>query len=94
MILNYCNVVILDAAVAVVEVYQSWCGPCKAVASILKKLYFDMSDKPLKFYTVSRNFSTLMPAMQQPTSLCPAAENNQSPPLAHVVAHFLVKLWS
>lgn len=37
---------------AVIEVYQSWCGPCKAVASILKKLYFDMSDKPLKFYTV------------------------------------------
>eukprot|EP00877_Chromochloris_zofingiensis_P013849 jgi/Chrzof1/8718/Cz03g21230.t1 len=37
----------------VVEVYQGWCGPCKAIASTFKRLYFEMSDRPLKFYTVN-----------------------------------------
>lgn len=36
----------------VVECYQSWCGPCKAIQSTFKRLYFDLSDRPLKFYTV------------------------------------------
>ncbi|GMH36323.1 hypothetical protein BSKO_04191 [Bryopsis sp. KO-2023] len=38
--------------VQVVEGYQSWCGPCKAVQSAFKRLYFDLGDRPLKFYTV------------------------------------------
>lgn len=37
---------------AVVELYQGWSGPCKAIASTFKRLYFDFSDRPLKFYTV------------------------------------------
>ncbi|KAG2450614.1 hypothetical protein HYH02_004454 [Chlamydomonas schloesseri] len=37
----------------VVEVFQSWCGPCKAVQSTFKKLYFDLNDRPLKFFSVS-----------------------------------------
>lgn len=37
----------------VVELYQSWSGPCKVVASTLKGLYFNFSDRPLKFYTVA-----------------------------------------
>lgn len=36
----------------VIECYQNWCGPCKAITSTFKKLYFDLGDKPLKFYTV------------------------------------------
>lgn len=43
----------LDSCPAVVEVFQSWCGPCKAVQSTFKKLYFDLNDRPLKFYSVS-----------------------------------------
>lgn len=41
------------ATLQVVELYQSWAGPCKAVQSTLKRLYFDFSDRPLKFYTVA-----------------------------------------
>lgn len=41
------------ACLAVVEVYQSWCGPCKAVQSTFKRLYFEFTDRPLKFYSVS-----------------------------------------
>ncbi|GIL76270.1 hypothetical protein Vretifemale_5881 [Volvox reticuliferus] len=37
----------------VIEVFQSWCGPCKAVQSTFKRLYFDLNDRPLKFYSVS-----------------------------------------
>ncbi|KXZ51002.1 hypothetical protein GPECTOR_14g244 [Gonium pectorale] len=37
----------------VIEVYQSWCGPCKAVQSTFKRLYFDLNDRPLKFYAVA-----------------------------------------
>jgi len=37
----------------VVELYQSWSGPCKAIQSTFKRLYFDFSDRPLKFYTVA-----------------------------------------
>lgn len=42
----------------VVEVYQGWCGPCKAINSTFKRLYFDLSDRPLKFYTVSNEHTT------------------------------------
>ncbi len=37
----------------VVECYSGWAGPCKAVASSLKTLFFSYSDRPIKFYTVS-----------------------------------------
>ena len=37
---------------AVIEVYQGWCGPCKAIQSTFKKLFFDLNDRPIKFYTV------------------------------------------
>mmetsp|Transcript_38366 Transcript_38366/g.97151 ORF Transcript_38366/g.97151 Transcript_38366/m.97151 type:complete len:112 (+) Transcript_38366:177-512(+) len=35
----------------VVEMYQEWSGPCKAIQSTFKRIYFDNSDAPLKFYT-------------------------------------------
>ena len=38
--------------VAVVECYQTWCGPCKAIQGTFKRIYFDAGDKPLKFFTV------------------------------------------
>lgn len=37
----------------VVELYQSWCGPCKAIVSTFKRLYFDNGDRALKFYTLN-----------------------------------------
>lgn len=40
------------AAHAVVECYREWAGPCKSVVSTLKSLYFSMSERPIKFYTV------------------------------------------
>ncbi|KAK9806893.1 hypothetical protein WJX72_006603 [[Myrmecia] bisecta] len=39
--------------VQVVEVYQGWCGPCKAIVANFKRLYFDLGDRPLKFYTAN-----------------------------------------
>ncbi|PNH05551.1 Dynein light chain, flagellar outer arm [Tetrabaena socialis] len=37
----------------VIEVYQPWCGPSKAVQSTFKRLYFDLNDRPLKFYSAA-----------------------------------------
>ena len=37
----------------VVEVYQDWCGPCKAVITSLKRQFFELGERPLKFYTVT-----------------------------------------
>lgn len=37
----------------VVEVYQDWCGPCKAVVNTLKKQFFELGERPLKFYMAS-----------------------------------------
>lgn len=34
------------------EVYNEWCGPCKAINSTLKRMYFDHGDRGLKFFTV------------------------------------------
>ncbi|GFH18903.1 flagellar outer dynein arm light chain 5, thioredoxin-like protein [Haematococcus lacustris] len=36
----------------VCEVYQGWAGPCKAIVSTFKRIFFDSGDRPLKFYTV------------------------------------------
>mmetsp|Transcript_11834 Transcript_11834/g.34928 ORF Transcript_11834/g.34928 Transcript_11834/m.34928 type:complete len:110 (-) Transcript_11834:114-443(-) len=36
----------------VVELYQPWAGPCKAILNTFKRIYFDAGDKPLKFFTV------------------------------------------
>ena len=36
--------------ISVVEVYQGWCGPCKAIVGTFQRLHMDMSDSPLKFY--------------------------------------------
>lgn len=41
------------SACTVVECYQGWCGPCKAIQGTFKRIYFDAGDKPLKFFTVS-----------------------------------------
>ncbi|KAF5830571.1 flagellar outer dynein arm light chain 5, thioredoxin-like protein [Dunaliella salina] len=35
----------------VVELYPAWCGPCKAIQSTFKRIYFDAGDRPLKFFT-------------------------------------------
>lgn len=40
------------SACAVLEVYNSWCGPCKPCKELCKRLYFDNADRGLKFYTI------------------------------------------
>ncbi|KAL3154923.1 hypothetical protein ABBQ38_011457 [Trebouxia sp. C0009 RCD-2024] len=42
-----------SGVVQVVEVYQDWCGPCKAVVTTLKKQFFELGERPLKFYTAN-----------------------------------------
>ncbi|WIA40133.1 hypothetical protein OEZ86_013534 [Tetradesmus obliquus] len=37
----------------VLECYNDWAGPCKPIQATLKALYFSLSDRPLKFYTVN-----------------------------------------
>lgn len=39
-------------AAAVVEVYQAWCGPSKAVQSTFKKILLDSPDAAIQFFTV------------------------------------------
>ena len=36
---------------AVIDVHQSWTGPCKAIQSTFKKIFFEHGDKPIKFFT-------------------------------------------
>ena len=50
---------------AVVEVYQDWCGPCKAVITTLKKQFFELGERPLKFYTVRFRFAASEALMAQ-----------------------------
>lgn len=47
-----CSLSIGFCAFAVLEVYNSWCGPCKPCKELCKRLYFDNADKGLKFYTI------------------------------------------
>lgn len=37
----------------VVDVYQQWCGPCRAVVSLLRKIKNELGDDLLHFATVS-----------------------------------------
>ena len=46
----------------VVELYQTWCGPCKAIQGTFKRVYFDAGDKPLKFITVSSQATPFLPS--------------------------------
>jgi len=36
---------------AIIDCHQNWCGPCKAIQSTFKRIFFDYGDKPMKFYT-------------------------------------------
>jgi thioredoxin 1 len=37
---------------AVLEVYSDWCGPCRCINATCKRLFFDLGDRGLKFFTV------------------------------------------
>lgn len=47
------EVLFTPGVLQVVECYSEWAGPCKSVVSTLKSLYFSMSERPIKFYTVN-----------------------------------------
>lgn len=36
-----------------VDVYQEWCGPCKAMVSIFKRVKLELGDDLLRFAVVS-----------------------------------------
>jgi len=38
---------------AVLEIYNDWCGPCKAINATCKRIYFEHGDRGLKFYTAA-----------------------------------------
>eukprot|EP01024_Parvocaulis_polyphysoides_P050076 TRINITY_DN4879_c1_g1_i1.p3 TRINITY_DN4879_c1_g1~~TRINITY_DN4879_c1_g1_i1.p3 ORF type:complete len:113 (-),score=11.03 TRINITY_DN4879_c1_g1_i1:238-576(-) len=42
-----------QGVVQVVEMYRDWCGPSKAIQATFKRIYFDLGDHPLKFYTAN-----------------------------------------
>ncbi|KAK3269577.1 hypothetical protein CYMTET_21992 [Cymbomonas tetramitiformis] len=35
----------------VIDCHAGWCGPCKAIQSTFKRIFFEYGDKPIKFYT-------------------------------------------
>mmetsp|Transcript_148 Transcript_148/g.281 ORF Transcript_148/g.281 Transcript_148/m.281 type:complete len:129 (+) Transcript_148:128-514(+) len=37
----------------VIDCHSDWCGPCKAIMSTFRKIFFDFGDRPLKFYTAN-----------------------------------------
>lgn len=45
---------VADSLIAVVDVYQQWCGPCRAVVSLLRKIKNELGDDLLHFATVRR----------------------------------------
>ena len=45
---------------AVVDVHQTWAGPCKAIQSTFKRIFFDHGDKPMKFYTADASKVTAL----------------------------------
>ena len=45
------EIVQVAGVLQVVDVHQTWCGPCKAVASTLRRVAMDHGDKPIKFFT-------------------------------------------
>uniref|UniRef100_A0A8C5U8B8 NME/NM23 family member 8 n=1 Tax=Malurus cyaneus samueli TaxID=2593467 RepID=A0A8C5U8B8_9PASS len=49
--------------IVVIDVYQSWCGPCKAVLNLLRKLRIDFSDDDVLHFAVAEadNLECLKP---------------------------------
>ncbi|NXK65259.1 TXND3 protein, partial [Sylvietta virens] len=49
--------------IVVIDVYQAWCGPCKAVLNLFKKLRIDFSDDNALHFAVAEadNIETLKP---------------------------------
>ncbi|XP_050174052.1 thioredoxin domain-containing protein 3 [Myiozetetes cayanensis] len=49
--------------IVVIDVYQAWCGPCKAVLNVLRKLKNDFSEDNVLYFAVAEadNIETLKP---------------------------------
>ena len=45
------EIVQVAGVLQVVDVHKTWCGPCKAMASTLRRVAMDHGDKPIKFFT-------------------------------------------
>ncbi|GAX79478.1 hypothetical protein CEUSTIGMA_g6919.t1 [Chlamydomonas eustigma] len=42
----------IPATLQIVECYQPWCGPCKAIQGTFRRIYFDAGDRAMKFFTL------------------------------------------
>ncbi|XP_055489444.1 thioredoxin domain-containing protein 6-like [Leucoraja erinacea] len=45
---------------SVVDVHQQWCGPCKAILSVFRRLKMEYGDELLHFHTVQANIIPLL----------------------------------
>lgn len=54
LIIRHFKNIFLDiiAIVVVVDIYQEWCGPCKAMASIFRRIKNEIGDDLLHFAVV------------------------------------------
>ncbi|NXO64552.1 TXND3 protein, partial [Phainopepla nitens] len=54
---------LLTKGIVVIDVYQAWCGPCKAVLNLLRKLRTDFSEDNVLYFAVAEadSIETLKP---------------------------------
>ena len=51
----------------IVDVYQSWAGPCTAIQSTFQNIFFEHGDKPMKFFTAD---ASVIPALKSKVGPC------------------------
>ncbi len=60
-----------DKALAVIDIYSDWCGPCEAVLPTLSRVYLDYeaAEERLKLYAASANKLSAQIQSSLPTDL-------------------------
>ncbi|XP_038628413.1 thioredoxin domain-containing protein 3 isoform X2 [Tachyglossus aculeatus] len=60
---NLWNEMLLNKGLTVIDVYQAWCGPCKAVQTLFRKLKNELAEDELLHFAVAEadNILTLQP---------------------------------
>ena len=60
------DLVISTSHTTVIDVYSAWCGPCKAVLSLLRRIKNELGDDLLRFAIAkSDNINSLEPYREQ-----------------------------
>lgn len=52
---NYYFLIFLWSMFAVIDVYSAWCGPCKAVQGLFRRIKNEVGDDLLRFSLVRKN---------------------------------------